>query len=339
MNWLVIGDPHFKITRFEQACQFLKWVEELVSTHKPDAVVYLGDAFDTHAVLRSELLTTFDQHINDILINTGHVYYVLGNHDCFKPDDSRYHALQTFETMPGRKLTVISETMSIDKYDMTFVPYTVKHSDFPTDINKICFCHQTFLGADYGHMRPEDGVEPGDVSSDIIISGHIHGRQVVAGKVIYPGTPYPQSLNDLDETKGVMLFDTQTFKQTFIESPFPAWRSLKYILSQSRTIDDVHADVVANINEKDNWIIDLTGNKPEIIAYMDSKQYKELCKKFSVQINTRYSDREKKKEEITAISMEDIVSQYYDIVYKGSLDKNELVDKAVSILGKVNTGT
>ena len=60
---LFIGDPHLKINRFDLATKFLTWLDALIEKEKPDLVVNLGDTFDTHAVLRSEVMNIFMAHV------------------------------------------------------------------------------------------------------------------------------------------------------------------------------------------------------------------------------------------------------------------------------------
>jgi predicted phosphodiesterase len=273
----------------------------------------------------------FRKHVA-IITSAGIKYtYVLGNHDMYKPNDSKYHALQVFSNTISN-LEIIDERKDIG--NITFVPYLPDHTKFPTDTKEICIAHQTFIGADYGYMRPEVGVDPAKVAADIIISGHIHIRQVF-GKVIYPGTPYSQSVNDIDQTKGVMLFDTDTYKQQFYESPLPRWKSMKYEIASSLDMHAIHEDLVKNLNQQNHWIIDITGPKAEVLGYRDSKEYSALVKDLDVRFRPKFTDKDKKMTKIEAISMERIITEYADKVYKGSIDKTVLTNKALEILNKV----
>ena len=92
---LFIGDPHLKINNFEQSMSFLTWIEKVIDEVNPDIVCNLGDTFDTHAVVRSELISEFKMHVERITAKRPY-WYVLGNHDQYKPKDAKYHALQCF---------------------------------------------------------------------------------------------------------------------------------------------------------------------------------------------------------------------------------------------------
>ena len=140
---LLIGDPHLKITKFDLSKKFLNWLGQLIVDQRPDLVVNLGDTFDTHAVLRSEVMTEFMNHVNSVLTVCPYVYLV-GNHDQYKPNDSRYHALSHLKNkIPG--FTIVDEVMNIN--DITYVPYMHNPDLFPKITKPICIAHQTFKGA------------------------------------------------------------------------------------------------------------------------------------------------------------------------------------------------
>ncbi len=335
MKLLFIGDPHLKITRFDLAKQFLSWINEVIKDYKPDAVVNLGDTFDTHAVLRSEIAGEFKKHIKHVTGMGIRYYYILGNHDFYKPNSSEYHALQSMEGM--YKFDVIDKRTDFtlnQKNGITMIPYLPDHTQFPKETQPILIAHQTFVGADYGYMRPEVGVDAGAVNAEIIISGHIHVKQEF-GKVIYPGTPYAQSVNDIDQHKGVMLFDTDTYEREFIESPLPRWAGAKYELTPSFTAADLHTSLCNTLDSDNHWIIEITGPKAEILAYQDSKQFKVMSKGIDVRIKSKFTDKKKQQIQIDALSMEHIIDEYANKVYKGSLDKKKISTKALKILAKV----
>lgn len=331
MKLLFIGDPHLSINKFDLSCRFLEWISEVVQNNKPDYVVNLGDTFHNHAILRSEILSEFQKHINDVARQCPYIY-VLGNHDLFKPNDSKYHALQTIH---HNNLTIVDRR--IDMLGMTFIPYMPDYTQFPYDTDKIVVAHQTFTGADYGFYRPDLGVDADKLDAEIVISGHIHKRQTF-GKVIYPGTPFAQNADDVDQSKGLMLFDTDTYKYSFIESPFPKWKSMIFEVSQDLSMDDVHETIVEGINRTDNWLIDITAPRAELVAYIASKQVVLLTQNANIRFKSTYSEKNKQtKIQIKSSSIDDIVYEYVDKIYQGSIDKTSIKTKALEILTKVRS--
>jgi DNA repair exonuclease SbcCD nuclease subunit len=333
---LYIGDPHLKITRFDLAKQFLEWINSVILQTKPDLVVNLGDTFDTHAVIRSEVLTEFMNHVS-IVTQVCPYVYLLGNHDQYKPNDSRYHALKHLKGKID-KFTIVDELINL--HGMTFVPYVHKPEDFPKETLPICVAHQTFKGADFGDITTKDGVDASSiVGADIIISGHIHKRQRMASsisggpEVIYCGSPFSQSASDINQTKGISIFDTETYIEEFIPNPLPTWRGLKYEISPLFSAEEMHEDLNQQLNDQDHWVVDLTGPKAELLGYLGSKKGLSITNGRDVKIKTTFTDKEKRQIRIEATSLSSIISQYIDKVYNGSIDK-ELLKSTVSDIHK-----
>lgn len=328
---LFIGDPHLKINRFELAKQFLAWTNSIIDQEKPDLIVNLGDTFDTHAIVRSEILTEFMGHVEHSLKICPYVY-LLGNHDQWKPNDSSYHAIRHLKD----KLKDFHVVDSVqDMFGMTFVPYVHKPENFPTNTLQVCVAHQTFKGADYGDITTKDGVDPDTVSADLIISGHIHKKQTL-GKVTYPGSPFSQSVNDINQIKGLMMFNLETFEQRFIECPLPKWRGAKFELTPAYSPEDMDLDIRELIKDtQDHWVFEITGPKAEVTSYLSSKATIKLMASIDVKIKTIFTDKEKKLTAIKAVSVDSIVKEYIDKVYSGALDKHDLYIKSAELFNKI----
>lgn len=342
MKVLFIGDPHLKINRFDLAKQFLTWINEVIKVHKPDLVVNLGDTFDTHAVVRSEVLTEFLNHVVETNKTCPYIY-LLGNHDMYKPNDNKYHALKHLKGKI-KEFTIIDELINL--HGMTFVPYVHNPEDFPKQTLSLCVAHQTFKGADFGDITTKDGVDACSVNgAEVIISGHIHKRQRMdnsaAGgpEVIYCGSPFSQSSSDINQIKGVSIFDTDTYEEEFIVCPLPTWRGLKFEITQSFSTDEMHEELMETLNDKDHWVIEITGPKAEIIGYIGSKKGKSLTIGRDLKIKTIFTDKEKKQVRIEALSLSHIVNEYIDKVYSGSIDKDKLKTIAKDIVESLNSSS
>lgn len=329
---LFLGDPHLKINNFEQSIALLHWVEEIVDKYKPDILCNLGDTMHTHAVLRSELMTEFRDHVKRVTINTPY-WYVLGNHDAYKAKDSKYHALQALNDIS--RFTVFDKTTEFPEHNITVVPYVYKYEDFPMQTQTICITHNTFIGADYGFKREDCGINADKVTADVIISGHIHKRQSF-GNVTYPGTPYAHSANDVDQTKGLLLFDTATYKQTFIESPFPKWKSLEFEIDKLNNVASLHAMLEQSLDSNNKWILKVTGPKAELSAYFKSKRYFKLIDGKKVIVKTNPTDSEKAtRVQIKSSGVNEIISEYVQKIYSGGADKSLIIHKAQEIINNI----
>jgi DNA repair exonuclease SbcCD nuclease subunit len=333
---LLIGDPHLRIHKLTLATQFLSWINQYIEEHRPDFVVNLGDALDTHAVIRSEALNELMSHIYKV-IDLGIPYvYVKGNHDQYSPKDSKYHALLPFKNRI-ENLYIIDEPQ--DLFGITFVPYMVNGDQFPRATLPICVAHQTFLGADYGPVNATEGVDPEEVSADIIISGHIHKKHNL-GKVFYVGSPFSQDASDVNQVKGISIFDTDTFKFQFVRTPLPTWRSFKYEITPSATAEMLHEELAKEITDSpDHWILEFKGPKAEVVNYVESVRYSKLVRNLSVRVKTVFTDKEKRKVSIDSLSMEQILSEFVGKVYNGSLDRDLVLTQARQVLADVKSQT
>jgi DNA repair exonuclease SbcCD nuclease subunit len=343
MKVLFCGDKHLKINRFDLAKQCLSWLNTTIEHHKPDLYVCLGDDLDTHSIIRSEILTELRYHFDYVLSLGIPIVYVVGNHDCSRPNDMKYHALQSMIGL-NPNLHIIDKPQ--DLKGMTFVPYVHKPEDFPKQSLPICVAHQTFKGADFGDITTKDGVDASSViGAEIIVSGHIHKRQrmdassIGGPEVIYCGSPFSQSSSDINQIKGVSIIDTQTFVEEFITCPLPMWRGIKYELSQTFSIEEMHEDLMHQLNDIDHWVIELTGPKAEILSYLSSKNVKSITTGRDVKIKTIFTDKEKKQLRIEATSLSSIIPQYIDKVYSGSIDKEILKSTASEFYKSLNNSS
>lgn len=330
---LLIGDPHLKITKFQLSLDFLKWIQSIVVQEKPDIVINLGDTFDTHSVVRSEVMSEFMNSVYDITKHSDY-FYIVGNHDMYKPNDSKYHALSHLKGKI-QNFTIVDDIVHLDD-TMTLVSY--KHDDalFPTETKRICIAHQTFKGASFGEIVSYSGVDQDSISADIILSGHIHKRQKCGDKVYYVGTPFAQSASDVDMIKGVTLFDTNTYEQRFIESPFPKWRSLSFDISSDLSAHQIGMELSEICSKsKDHLIVDISGPKAEIVSYLESKSHKDILKSgASIRIRSKFTDSNRIQKKINSFSVEGAMSDYIDRFYDGALDKKLLLNKTLELLNQ-----
>lgn len=332
MRVLFCGDKHLKISRFDLATRFLSWLNKTIEEQRPDLYVALGDDMDTHAVVRSELLSELRYHFDYVLSLGIPVVYVVGNHDCFKPNDIKYHALKSMVGL-HKDLHVIDSVT--DLYGMTFVPYTHDPIKFPTKTREICVAHQTFKGADYGDIITKDGVDALSLQeATLVISGHIHKRQILDTgrvRVLYPGSPFSQSASDIDQVKGVSLIETDTHQEKFIPCPLPMWKNMSFELGGDLSIDVIHEQLLARLNDIDSWVIEIKGPKTEITSYIGSLKYKNIIKNKNVKLKTIFTDKAKKQIRLNERTVESVIDKYIDSVYSGSLDKAQLKLRAKAL--------
>ena len=336
MKILCIGDLHLKVSRLSLCQNALKWIETTIALHKPDAIVYLGDVFDEHSTIRSECLGIWTNHLKAVLAFNLPTYWILGNHEMFRHNNSLYNALLPFKHWADLNLKVVTEPTELDGFG--FVPYLVDKSWAESVTNmsaNIFFTHNTFVGANFGFKISDTGLEPPNDNS-FIVSGHIHKRQSLTNKksiITYPGTPFAWSANDVDEPKGLMLLDTDALKTSFIDSPFSAWTKI-----QIDTSVPFNKAIANACNPEDHALIKLSGLRRDIKAFIDSEDMAYLKTKFkTVSVSTESLDsaRSSSSQRIDAKKDVDAVEIYMNSIYKGSADRDSVKKTVLDALGDI----
>jgi DNA repair exonuclease SbcCD nuclease subunit len=308
--------------------RFLSWLHEVILTEQPDMIVNLGDMFHTHNVVRSEVLAEVDQHLRNIA-NLCPYFILVGNHDMAHNKTPHIHAWLPYK-QKFKTIHIVDEPALID--DMFFMPYIDDAATFNATLDNALesqlsavFCHQTFLGANFGFIAALDGAKIPTTKTQII-SGHIHKAQTM-GPVWYPGTPYAQESADSNENKGIYLYSTANGAKKFIESPLPKWMTYKIAVTDlEKTVQSM------NPNDRNHLVI--IGEKPEIDAMVESEFFRNARKalQFSFKKDSVIATKVGTAKSVS--SLEQAVVEYIDNIYKGSLDKQSLKYRCLNALQK-----
>lgn len=240
MKILRMGDPHVTASNLEESDRLMEFAVKTAYEKKVDRFEILGDLFDTHAVVRAEVLAFWTKWFkilggfeSDTYIQT---VVLVGNHDQKgnKESEGDIHALVPFKNFTtarhGNKenLKIIDHpTLLPDnkgKY-IAYIPHISGAENFLQSARnlKACdtnnkashvVCHQTFLGATYENgIFAEDGIDINEVPFDHIISGHIHKTQIIkkktVGECFYPGTARYMKSTDANTKKGIYIFEDE----------------------------------------------------------------------------------------------------------------------------------
>lgn len=205
---LVIGDPHFKISKFPQRQQLM--VSEITTKAqqiKPQLIVVLGDVMNDHEKIHVSCLCPASQFLKD-LAKIAKTYVLVGNHDL--KNNKQFlvseHSLTPLKDFPN----LIIVDYPIRDGDLIFTPY-VPPGRFEEALNKIAdwqqarviFAHQEFYGCDLDGMNSTEGDVWIADQKPLVVSGHIHKYHHLPG-IIYPGTPMQHSFGE-DSNKGLSL--------------------------------------------------------------------------------------------------------------------------------------
>ncbi len=330
---LIIGDAHFKANDINRAVLCLEWIKQVISEEKPDLIVNLGDLFNDHGNLRCELLKIYIDFIKDVTKTTPY-YHIIGNHELYKAGDSKYNALQTYKgAIPN--FTVVDEVIHDDMADVSYIPYLVNCQDFPKTTKSIVFAHQSFLGANWGFIKDKTSIDPKEISgAKVIISGHIHIRGQI-DNVYFPGSIYAQDQNDIDQIKGIMIFDKDTYNMRYIDSPFPMWKKISFDVEPSMQ-EDIVSNITKTVDNKNIWVVELTGYKTDILGIINSPDIINIKKDRKLKFKPHFLDSVKKEKQITAKNTKDAIKEYILNVYSGIINKDSLLRSIEGVFVEVD---
>jgi DNA repair exonuclease SbcCD nuclease subunit len=193
----------------KESTALISFVIDKAKEFDVDCVEILGDLFDTHSVIRSEVLDFWDMAFRILEIEEIPTRVMIGNHDQIgdKEREQSLNALNVF-CNKYKFVNILNTTQVID--GIIYIPHTSDPELFlkRTQMGgKLLIAHQTFIGAEYESGFPaEDGIDIDSVPQEAIISGHIHKSQQI-GKVFYPGAPRWLKSTDADTDKGIWLFE------------------------------------------------------------------------------------------------------------------------------------
>jgi len=143
-------------------------------------------------------------------------------------------------------VTVYSDPteVKLDKLNILFVPWINQGNEANTlkliekTKSKVIMGHLELNGfrAHRGHVM-EDGMSV-DVFSkfDLVYSGHYHTRSD-NGKIFYLGNPYEMFWNDVNDTRGFHIFDTDTLEKISIDNPYHLFYNIYYEDTNYQTFD------------------------------------------------------------------------------------------------------
>ena len=209
MKILRVGDPHVTVSNMKESTALISFVIDKAKEFDVDCVEILGDLFDTHSVIRSEVLDFWDMAFKILEMEGISTRVMIGNHDQIgdKEREQSLNALNVF-CNKYKFVNILNATQVID--GIIYIPHTSDPELFLERAKKggkLLIAHQTFIGAEYESGFPaEDGIDIDSVPQEAIISGHIHKSQQI-GKVFYPGAPRWLKSTDADTDKGIWLFE------------------------------------------------------------------------------------------------------------------------------------
>jgi hypothetical protein len=239
----IITDQHFGARKNSKLFHdyFLKFYNEVFFTTLEKegitTVVDMGDTFDSRKGIDFSALSWAKKNYYDRLSSMGiKVHTIVGNHTAYYKNTNEVNAVDLL-LREYSNVVVYSEPteVKLDKLKVLFIPWINQENEKKTfgminkTSSKCAMGHLELNGfrAHRGHIM-EDGmnIELFD-KFELVFSGHYHTRSN-NGKIFYLGNPYEMFWNDVNDTRGFHIIDTDTLECTPINNPFKMFHNVYY---------------------------------------------------------------------------------------------------------------
>jgi DNA repair exonuclease SbcCD nuclease subunit len=203
--------------------------------YKITTVLHLGDAFDSRKSIDYQSLEWAKRVVFNNLKNY-QVHMIVGNHDCYYKNTNQTNSPQLLlKDYSNIKTYSDPSIVNIGGLDIAFIPWICAENEdktkklIQTTNARIAMGHLELRGfSPYrGHVM-EDGMDKNIFDKfEKVFSGHYHTRSN-NGKIFYLGNTYEMFWNDVNDTRGFHIFDTETFELTSIDNPYKLFYNIYY---------------------------------------------------------------------------------------------------------------
>jgi DNA repair exonuclease SbcCD nuclease subunit len=213
--------------------------------HGVETVIHMGDAFDSRKSIDYQSLEWAKRVVFDPL-KKYQVHMIVGNHDCYFKNSNHVNSPELLLQDYSNIKTYSSPTNTkICGIDMTLIPWICSENYDETlkviqkSKSKIAMGHLELKGFRVNKhlVMDEHGADPKMFDKfDKVFSGHYHTRSD-NGKIFYLGNPYEMYWNDVNDTRGFHIFDTETLEHTPIDNPYRLFYNIYYEDTPYQTFD------------------------------------------------------------------------------------------------------
>lgn len=203
--------------------------------HRVESVIHMGDAFDSRKSIDYQSLQWAKRVVFEPLSKYD-VHMIIGNHDCYYKNTNSVNSPELLlEDYTNIKTYSSPQTINVGGLDIAMIPWICSENYDETlrlidkTPAKIAMGHLELNGfrAHRGHTM-DSGMES-DVFSKFkkVFSGHFHTRSD-DGHIFYLGNPYEMFWNDVNDTRGFHIFDTETLEHIPVNNPYKLFYNIYY---------------------------------------------------------------------------------------------------------------
>jgi metallophosphoesterase superfamily enzyme len=224
LNFLVIGDPHFKTSNVIEMKEMSDAIVAVVESRKPDFVVCLGDVLDTHSKIDQvpeRMATEWLFRISQLC----RIFLIVGNHDRMSDEDflTTQHPFTAHKKWQNFDVIDQGRVIEFGGHRIVMVPYVyrgrldealdvIRERDCPDEAGvesmlasaSVVFTHQEFRNSKMGAIVSRHGdIWPNN--RPLAINGHIHEYAWMQENLVCVGTPCQHSHAD-GRDKSISMF-------------------------------------------------------------------------------------------------------------------------------------
>jgi len=252
MKVAIISDQHFGARKNSKLFHdyFLKFYNDIFFPYLEEndikVVIDMGDTFDSRKGIDFSALAWAKNNYYDRLQDMGiRVHTIVGNHTAYYKNTNEVNAVDLL-LREYDNVIVYSETteVEIDNRNILFIPWINQDNEektFKVIKNSNSKCAMGHL--ELSGFRAHRGVvmENGHASElysnfEKVFSGHYHTRSD-DGRIYYLGNPYEMFWNDVNDTRGFHIFDTETLEHNPVNNPYRIFYNVYYEDTDHQTFD------------------------------------------------------------------------------------------------------
>ena len=212
--------------------------------HGIDTVIHMGDVFDSRKSIDYQSFEWAKRVVFEPL-KKYNVHAIVGNHDCYYKNTNDTNSPQLLlQSYPNVKTYQEITEVQIGNLQVLFIPW-INAENFENSVNtikvsnsKCAMGHLELNGfrAHRGHTMEEGMDSTLFEKFDRTFSGHYHTRSD-NGKIFYLGHPYEMFWNDVTDSRGFAIFDTETLEHYHIDNPYRLFYNIYYEDTPYQTFD------------------------------------------------------------------------------------------------------
>ena len=207
-------------------------------------VIHMGDAFDSRKSIDYQSLEWAKRVVFEPLKNY-QVHMIVGNHDSYYKNTNNVNSPQLLlKDYPNIQTYSTPSEIKVENLDILLLPWICMENEeqslkmIKNTKAKVAMGHLELQGFRVNRsIVMEHGLEA-DLFKNFskVFSGHYHTRSD-NGTVFYLGNPYEIYWNDLNDTRGFTIFDTETLEHTPINNPYKMYHNIYYEDTNYQTFD------------------------------------------------------------------------------------------------------